>query len=163
MKKLLFTSIFGLFALISMNAQTFKVGGSVGVPLSDASDFSSVVVGADVYYYFTNIDQFISIGGNVGFRNFFGKEYDGVLNLESEDSLFLPVAGAARVKLFGLFSGGVDLGYAFGLSDFLDGGFYVKPVVSVDVADIIEVFVSYENISDYVNYGNLNCGVLFQF
>ncbi|MBU2949265.1 hypothetical protein KO493_00940 [Tamlana agarivorans] len=164
MKKLLITAVIALFTFGAMNAQTFKIGGSLGIPVGDASDFYSVAVGADAYFYFTDIDDLISIGGTAGFRNFFGKEYDTVLGtFQSEDSLFLPVAGAARIKLFGMISGGIDLGYAIPLSDFLDGGLYFKPVVSVDLANRIELFVSYESISDYINYGILNCGILFQF
>ncbi|WP_194766448.1 hypothetical protein [Tamlana sp. I1] len=163
MKKLLFTSIIALFAMCSMNAQTFKIGGSVGLPMGDASDFYSFTLGADVYYYFTDIDDLIEIGGTAGFRNFFAKDFEVAgQTIEGEDAQFLPVAAAARIKLFGLFSGGIDLGYAIGLTDGLDGGLYFRPVISFDIADTIELLASYENISDDGSIGNLNVGVLFQ-
>ena len=151
-------------SLTSMNAQTFKIGASLGLPAADASDFTSFVLGVDSYYYFTNIDAPIEFGLNAGFRNFFGDEIEVLgQNVDFEDARFLPIAAAARLKLFGILSGGVDAGYALGISDGLDGGFYFRPVVGIDIADAIEINASYENISDAATWGNLNVGVLFEF
>ena len=81
-----------------------------------------------------------------------------------DDQQYLTLAAAARLKLFGIVSGGADIGYAIGINDGNDGGFYFRPVVGIDIADTIELNVSYENISnDGVNWGNLNVGVLFDF
>jgi len=160
MKKLIIIFFFGLFTLPNLNAQTFKLGASLGLPAADAADISSFALGIDAYYYFTDIDAIVEIGGTAGFRNFFGDE---ILGFKIEDQQFLPVAGAARLKLFGLVSGGADIGYALGLTDGLDGGFYFRPVVGIDIANTIELNVSYESISDAANWGNFNVGVLFEF
>jgi hypothetical protein len=80
-----------------------------------------------------------------------------------EDQQFVPLAGAARLKLFGILTGGADIGYALGLTDGLDGGFYFRPVVGIDIADTIELNVSYESIADAANWGNFNVGILFEF
>lgn len=52
MKKLLLLMCIALFSLTSANAQTFKLGASVGLPAADASDISNLVIGIDAYYYF---------------------------------------------------------------------------------------------------------------
>ena len=51
-------------SLTSMNAQTFKIGASLGLPAADASDFTSFVLGVDTYYYFTDIDAPVEFGLN---------------------------------------------------------------------------------------------------
>lgn len=165
MKKTLVIAILCLFAATALQSQTFKIGASLGLPSADASDISSFVLGADAYYYFTNIDAVVEIGATAGFRNFFGKEEVilGGPRVDFEDAQFIPLAGAARIKIFGLLSGGVDIGYALGINDFLDGGLYVKPVVGLDIADTIELTASYESISDAATWGNLNVGILFEF
>ena len=165
MKKLLLVTVVALFSMTSMNAQTFKVGASIGIPVADAKDISTFVLGVDAYYYFTNVDAVVELGATAGFRNFFGDDIE-ILNqtIEIDDGQFLPLAAAARLKLFGILSGGADLGYAVGINDGNDGGFYFRPVVGIDIADTIELNASYENISnDGVNLGNLNIGVLFEF
>ena len=160
MKKLFLLTIFAVFVIGSVNAQTFKVGASVGIPLADAADISTFVVGVDAYYYFTDIDAPVEIGATAGFRNYFGEEIQGI---SIDDGQFLPLAAAARIKLFGLLSGGADVGYALGISDYLDGGLYIRPVVGLDIADTIELNASFESISDAATWGAFNVGVLFEF
>ena len=164
MKKLLIP-IIALFAIGTISAQTFKIGASAGIPTSDASDISSFVIGIDAYYYFTDIDALLEIGLNAGYRNYFGKEFEfGGTTVEAEDVGFLPLALAARAKLFGLFSGGADAGYAVALEDGLDGGLYFKPVVGLDIADTIELNLGHEFIfADGATWGNLCLGILFEF
>lgn len=161
MKKTILILCFALFGLSNMNAQTFKIGASAGIPMADAADITSFVLGVDAYYYFTEKDAFFQLGLNAGFRNFFGDTIIG--NVSIDDGQFIPVSAAARLKFFGIFSGGADVGYAIGISDYLDGGFYIRPVVGVDILNILELNLSYENISDEATWGNLNVGFLFQF
>ena len=161
MKKLVLVLAIVWFGLSNLNAQEFKIGASIGVPLADAADISSFVLGVDAYYYFTKQDAFFQFGANVGFRNFFGDEIIGDISID--DGQFLPIAAAGRLKIFGVLSAGADVGYAVGISDYLDGGFYIRPIVAVDVLDILELNMSYENISDAATWGNFNVGFLFQF
>ena len=99
MKKLLFVTAIAVLSLTSMNAQTFKVGATAGVAVSDAGDVADWALGVDAYYYFTDIDAPIEFGATAGFRNFF-MSIDGI-----DDAQFLPIAAAARLKLFGILSG----------------------------------------------------------
>ena len=177
MKKLLLVAVVALFSMTSMNAQTFKVGGSVGIGVGDTADAHGLVIGLDAYYYFTDIDALIELGATAGFRSFTGEEDFKNIGYEIPNQSFIPLGLAARVKLFGILSGGADAGYAFGLSD-LDGGFYFRPVVSIDIADTIELFGSFEFISngtddpfadfpsgnEYdIDYTSVSLGVLFEF
>ena len=165
MKKLFLCAVIAVFSVASMQAQTFKIGATLGLPVADASDISTFVLGVDAYYYFTDIDALIEIGATAGFRNFFGEDIEiGGQSFAIDDGQFLPLAAAGRVKIFGLLSGGVDVGYALGINDGNDGGFYFRPVVGFDIADTIELNASYESITnDGVTWGNLNVGVLFEF
>jgi len=177
MKKLLFIALAVIAFQFSGNAQTFKVGPSISIAVGDAGDAHNIVIGADAYYYFTDIDSFIEIGLTGGFRAFTGEEDFNGIGFEIPNQSYIPVGLAARLKLFGLLSGGLDAGYAFGLSD-LDGGFYFRPVVSVDIADTVEIFACFEYISngtddpfdDFpgnaefdINYTSLGVGILFEF
>jgi len=149
---------------VSAQAQTFKVGAVVGLPAADASDLSSLVVGLDAYYYFTDVDDFLEIGATAGFRNYFGDEVDILgTTVEFDDAQFLPIAAAGRIKVLDFLSAGADVGYALGISDGLDGGLYLRPVAGIDIADTIEIVASYETISDAATWGNINVGLLFEF
>lgn len=158
MKKVL---LFGLAVLMYTGLQAqgvFKVGVVAGIPTADAGDISNFVLGADAYYMFEKQDAILNFGPTVGIRNYFGKEISPGLNVD--DGQFLPIGGAARVTLLGTLTGGVDVGYAVGISDFLDGGFYFRPVVGLDILDILELNASYESISDAATWGNINIGLL---
>lgn len=164
MKKIKLVLVLAIMSTFALQAQTFKVGATLGIPLADAADISTFVLGVDAYYYFTDIDDTVEIGATAGFRNFFGDEIDVLgQTVEIDDAQFVPLAAAARLKLFGIVSGGADIGYALGITDGLDGGFYFRPVVGIDIADTIELNASFENISDAATWGNFNVGVLFEF
>lgn len=163
MRKLLLIQVFLLCCISAVQSQTFKIGASLGLPAADASDISSFVLGADAYYYFTDIDAVVEIGGTAGLRNFFGKEITVLGETFSvDDAQFLPLAVAGRLKLFGVLTGGADIGYAVGITDGLDGGLYFRPVVGIDIADTIELNASFESISDAATWGNFNVGILFE-
>lgn len=157
MKKTVLLLTIVLCSFVFCQSQTFKIGATFGLPSADASDISDFVVGADLYYYFTDIDDFINIGATVGFRNFFVDF--GPL----KDAQFVPLAAAGRLKIFDAIGAGADVGYSFGLKDYLDGGFYFRPVVFWDILDTIELNLSYENVSDIVTWGYFNVGALIQF
>ncbi len=158
MKKL----ILGLLAFLlvgNIMAQgTFKIGVMGGIPLSDANDISNLVLGADAYYMIGKRSAIVRFGPTVGVRNFFGKEISP--GVDAEDAQFLPVSLAGRVNILGILKFGVDAGYAVGLSDFLDGGLYVKPMLTLGILRIIEINFGYEYIDDNATWSSANIGVL---
>lgn len=62
------------------------------------------------------------------------------------------------------FSVGTDLGYALGLKEDVDGGFYYRPKLGYRIADSIELNLSYAGISleDDINASTFNIGFMFQ-
>jgi hypothetical protein len=158
MKKALFICLAVLFYSGLQAQGVFKIGVVAGIPTADAGDISNFVLGADAYYMFEKEDAILNFGPTVGIRNYFGEEISEGISVD--DGQFLPIGGAARVTLLGVLTGGVDVGYAVGISDFLDGGFYFRPVVGLDILDILELNASYESISDAATWGNFNIGLL---
>ena len=121
----------------------------------------------------------MELGQSAGFKAYTGEKELEAIDFEVPNQSFLPLGAGARVKLFGILSGGADVGDAFGLAD-LDGGFYFRTVVGVDIADAIELFACFEYIStgtddplldfpegsDFnfdINYTFVGVGVLFEF
>ncbi len=165
MKKFLFAALLVL-GMGSMYGQgVFKVGAVVALPTGDASDLSSFGLGADVYYMFGKEDAWLNFGPTIGFRNYFGKDYEfGDITVKADDVQFLPLAAAFRAKNFGILNWGTDIGYAVGINDGNDGGFYFRPIAGIDIADSIELNASYEIISlDGGSWNAFTFGVLFEF
>jgi hypothetical protein len=161
MKKVLVVAL----ALIgfSMNAQEgFKLGANLGLPVGDAGDVSGFSVGLDAQYIFETAGEF-DLGVATGFTNSFGKTIgDSTFSIEIDDVQFLPLAGVARYKASEEFSIGTDLGYALGINDGNDGGFYYRPTVGYAVSEGIEINASYTGISlDGGTWSTVNLGVLF--
>jgi hypothetical protein len=164
--KRIFLTLFALLSLGFARAQgVFKAGAVVAFPVGDAGDLSSFGLGADLYYMFGHEDAWLNFGPTVGFRNYFGKDYEvGNISISADDAQFLPLAGAFRAKFMGLVNWGTDIGYAVGINDGNDGGFYFRPIVGLDIADAIEVNVSYENISaNGGSWSAFTAGILFEF
>lgn len=157
MKKLLIASLL-LLGMSSMYGQgVFKVGVVGALPSGDASDFSTFGLGVDTYYMFGRNNAWLNFGPTVGFRNYFGKD-------EFDDVQFLPLAGAFRAKLLGFLNWGSDIGYAVGINDGNDGGFYIRPIVGLDIANTVELNASYEIVMlDGGNWNALTFGILFEF
>ena len=117
------------FGFTSVHAQdnSIKLGLNAGIPVLDSNKGYSFGIAVDAAYLVTITDSF-QIGPAIGYQYYFSKEYDGPFGttVEPNDFQFIPVAGAARFDLYGLFFG-ADLGYAIGIDDGNDGGFYYRP------------------------------------
>lgn len=162
MKKLSLLCLVVLMGFTSAYSQGhFKIGVNGGIPVGDASDVSNFQLGADVGYMFDAI-PLLEVGGMLGYSHFFNDdEVDlGELNFQGDDLQFLPVALSGRVKLPTFFVG-LDLGYAFGLNDGNDGGFYYRPQVGYDFL-MLGLILSYQGISvDGSNVSSINIGAEF--
>jgi hypothetical protein len=154
MKKLLLIVVFIIFGFADSYAQgEIKMGVNAGVPLGDADDYSTFNFGADFAYLFGVADVF-SIGPLVGYSHFLG-EGDGV------DSHFIPLAASGRVGLSDAFFIGADLGYAIGIEDGNDGGFFYRPKLGYDFG-IISLIASYSGIEvNGGSYNSVNLGIEF--
>ena len=138
-----------LFAGAALQAQEgFNLGINFGFPTGDASDVSSFSLGIDANYLW-NVAESIDVGVATGFTNAFGKKIDlgefGEVTID--DVQFLPIAAAGRYHITDRFRAGADLGYAVGISDGNDGGFYYRPIVAYGITEKIEANFSYTGIS----------------
>lgn len=140
------------------SAQDFRAGISGGIPTGDASDFATFAIAVDLGYILEISDTF-DAGVTAGFSHSFGEEING---FEVDDVQFLPLAAAGRLALSDQFSLGADVGYAIGINDGNDGGFYYAPRISYGVSDTIDIVAAYRGVSkDGSSWDMITFGIEF--
>ena len=151
-----------VFALVlsslAANAQ-FSISINAGLPVSDVEEYSSFALSGDVGYSFAT-ESNLMLGVSAGFLNYFGEEYTVLgTTFEAESIQFLPVAGSLFYRISDNFSAGSKVGYAFGINDGNNGGFYYKPMLNYVVGNATSLSLFYEGISDDgVNANNVGLG-----
>ncbi|WP_422859421.1 hypothetical protein ACOKFD_00290 [Flagellimonas sp. S174] len=167
MKKTIATSIFLLVVTFTTIGQvdrsSFKAGLTAGIPVGDASDISSFALGLDVNYHW-GVSKLLDVGLATGFINSFG-ETGTDLTGEFEDFQFIPAAASVRIYPTYEFKFGADAGYAVGINDGNDGGFYYRPVVGYNITGNTEINVSYTAVAleNNFNFSIAMAGILFLF
>lgn len=146
---------------------SFKAGVHVGVPIGDISDFSNFELGLDLGYHWS-VSEMVDVGLATGFMNAFGNtstEDIGPVAVEVDfpDIQYIPVAAALRLYPTYDFKLGADVGYAVGVNEGNDGGFYVSPMIGYNINGNTELNVSYTTISDDYDYSMVALGLLFLF
>ncbi len=141
-KVMLFMAL--LSAGLAVQAQEgLSLGGHIALPVGDAADVSGFSIGVDVVYLWEVADQF-DAGVAGGLTNAFGKTVSG---FEIDDVQFLPLAAAGRFHATDQFTLGADLGYAIGINDGNDGGFYYRPQAGYALSDLLQLTLSYTGVS----------------
>jgi hypothetical protein len=138
-----------------------NVGINFGLPVGDASDISSFSLGLDANYLW-NVAESVDVGVATGFTNAFGKTID-ILGAEfdADDVQFIPIAAAGRYHITESFRAGADIGYAIGLNDGNDGGFYYRPILAYGFNQNMEVNFSYTGISlDGITWSTISLGFM---
>tara|TARA_B100001146_G_scaffold222761_1_gene235850 strand:- start:60833 stop:61330 length:498 start_codon:yes stop_codon:yes gene_type:complete len=164
MKKLVLLGLFAIFAMGMTQAQNqFRVGAQGGVPVGDADNFTVFAIAVELGYLFEINDSF-QAGPSAGVQHFFGETFTNILGDDiSRDETFLPISGTARFSPVDNFWFGADLGYAVGLSDGLDGGFYYKPHALYDFGPVAAT-LGYSGIAgDGITVSAVLFGVEFGF
>ncbi|MEJ2583655.1 MAG: hypothetical protein P8Z38_00985 [Robiginitalea sp.] len=162
MKRYVFILLFLISAGLHAQ-QGFKIGLNGGLPVSqEVNDIVSLVVGADVGYHYA-LGEVVDAGFMTGFINGFPEKFDsGGADLPHVQ--FLPLAASFRIWPSNSFSFGGDVGYALGLNDGNDGGFYYKPLVGYLMGAQTEVSLSYTGIAvDELSWATVNLGVIYTF
>ncbi|TXE11794.1 porin family protein [Seonamhaeicola algicola] len=162
MKKILLMAAFAVFGF-TMNAQgDLNAGVNLGLPIGDAGDGWTFNVTLDVNYLWDAGENF-QAGVATGFSHSFGDSVDtGFGTIDVEDAQFLPIAGAARFGVSDQFTLGADLGYAVGISEGNDGGFYYAPRAQYSISESLDIVLSYRGVSlDGGSFDVLNLGVEF--
>ncbi|MDV2446389.1 hypothetical protein CMU93_02610 [Elizabethkingia anophelis] len=157
MKKSLLLGAFALlgFAASAQTTGQLKIGANIGIPVGDASDFSSFTLGLDAAYQWRLAENF-DLGIATGYQHFFGKS-------GWSDGGFIPLAASAQYSIDPKFFIGADLGYGFltgkGSSG---GGFYYQPKVGYQQSDW-ELYLGYKGVSDNGSISSVNLGFNFKF
>jgi len=157
MKKVFLIAAFALFGFGVQAQEGFKLGANLGLPMGDSGDVSSFSIGLDASYMFEVSDQF-DAGISTGFSHAFLKDgFEGEVQ-------FLPIAASGRFNASEDFSIGADLGYALGINEGNDGGFYYRPIVGYNLSEKAQLNLSYTGVSikdaDFT-WSTINLGVLF--
>ncbi len=148
------------FGLTQAQDSGVKLGVNLGVPVGDASDFTSLSFGVDLGYMAPITERF-KAGATVGYLMFTGKDFHGI---QIDDFSFLPIAASGQYSITNNLFVGADLGYAVGLApDGVDGGFYYQPKFGYQI-DLFEVYLGYKGIShNGDNLSSINIGFNYKF
>lgn len=160
MKTTILTAAIALLSVTSAFSQegNFTIGVNGGIPVGDAEELSTFNLGADVAYRFAFAEQF-ELGGVAAYSHFFGDSgEEGDVSWEVDDFQFLPLAASARFNASNFFAG-ADVGYALGINEDNEGGFYYRPHVGFNLGNI-GILGSYAGISrDGFTVATVNLGV----
>lgn len=147
---------------------SFRAGLNGGIVTGDFSEAYSLVLGVDIYQHW-GVSKKIDLGVTTGFSNAFGEKEErsaGGVTVETEfdNWQFIPVAGSFRIYPTSGVKFGGDVGYAIGINEENEGGFYYRPSLGVDInGGVTELNVSYLAVNGDVTYSNLLVGLLFLF
>ncbi len=164
MKKLLLLTIFLIFGFTAVQSQSiWKIGINGGIPVGDIEDISNFQLGLDVAYLYP-VSNLFSVGGLAGYSHYFVDDITTAQGTISGDDLsFLPIAASARFGFENSLFVGADLGYAIGIDDGNDGGFYYRPKVGYSLGPLV-IIASFSGISvDGGDASSVNLGVEFGF
>ena len=142
------------FCQQSLTAQEgLRIGGHLGIPVGDASDFTSLTLGADVTYLW-QVTEMLAVGASSGFGIYLGKD-------DYSNYSFIPLAISGRVSYPENWFYVADIGYALALEDGADGGFYIQPKIGYTTGSL-DIFIYYQSISESgINIGSLGAGLAF--
>ena len=165
---LIFLVFWGTISAQYVDRSFFKAGFHASVTVGDASDFANVGVGLDLYQHW-GVSRKIDLGLATGLGYYFGLDSTIDIGPESittrgEDTVYIPAAGLFRFyPVKGVNLGG-DIGYAFGLNDFTESGFYYRPTLSINLSETSALNFSYTGINgDASTWSSINAGVVFLF
>ena len=146
----------------------FKAGIHAGVTIGDAADLSNVGLGLDLYQHW-GISKKIDLGFATGIQYYFGLDSTidigpQAITTRGEDTIYAPLAALFRFYPVKSINLGGDIGYAVGLNDFTEGGFYYRPTLSFDLSPSSALNFSYAAIEgDARTWSTVTGGVIFRF
>jgi len=161
--------LFCLFANGQYVDRSFLRAGFHGAAaLGDAADISSFGLGLDIYQHW-GVSKEVDVGIATGVQYYFGSDSTvdigpEVVTTRGEDSMYLPVAALFRIYPTRSINLGADVGYAIGINEFTESGFYYRPTLAINLSDTSALNFSYLGInSDLLNWSAVTAGAIFQF
>ncbi|QDP86374.1 hypothetical protein FNJ88_12735 [Chryseobacterium sp. SNU WT5] len=168
MKKVFLVGALALFAGVNAQTGNFKLGAHVGLPVGDAGDTTSVLIGADVAYMWP-VSADLKVGVASGYSAWVGKSvtttvFGQTFTYDVPTVSMVPVAATAQYMLAPQFSLGLDLGYGFLFtSDANDGGFYYQPKAAYHFGPS-ELYLGYLGLTkDGNSVSAINLGYAYTF
>lgn len=172
MRKILLLAVLIVSAATASFAQTsksssggkFSIGVDPGLPVGNASDYSSFAIGGDLKYSIPAAQNF-DVSLSAGYSVFIGKTIDiGGTSIKAGDLKAIPVKVAGRYNFNGPvgFFGEVGIGAAF----IQDGGgtaFVYAPGVGYAMDGGFEVGVRYEGWSKNGTVGQIGLRLAYSF
>ncbi|PRX54678.1 outer membrane beta-barrel protein [Flagellimonas meridianipacifica] len=165
MRKLVFIAAALLVGSLTVQAQgQFRAGADLALPIGDAADLTTFGIAVDLAYIF-EIDDNFQAGPFAAFGHFFGEDIEsGSFTIEIDDVQFLPVGGTAIYNFNDQFSARGYLGYAIGINEGNDGGFYYSPEIAYSISDAIDIVLAYKGVTtDGDSFDAISLGVDFWF
>jgi len=145
---------------ISAHAQksfTFGIGPNIGVPVGDASDITSFIVGGEVQGE-CKFNKNVSAVFTSGYTHFIGKDLG--LGVKINYGAIPVLAGIRYYPSAKFFIGG-QAGYGFFTGDASNGGFAYKPQIGFD-AGAAQIAVSYNAITNNGTIGWVGLSGIFK-
>lgn len=147
MKKIIL--LFTVFSLTTaINAQDINASLSVG-PVT--GDFKNIINGVGVKLnlsgelnYLSPVSESFTLGATAGYSQYMMD--DELADAGVDDLQFANLGAVLRYNLSEKFALGGDLGFAFGINDDNDGGFYYAPKVLLKVSETLAITASYKTI-----------------
>ncbi|PQB04288.1 outer membrane beta-barrel protein [Aureitalea marina] len=164
MRKLWIFAVVALFGLAAQAQGHFNAGLSGGIPVGDAGDFATFAIAVDLGYLFEINDSF-EAGVATGYSHSFGDDVEiAGFTVEVDDVQFIPIAAAARFDVAPSFTLGADVGYAIGINDGNDGGFYYVPSATYNVNESWGIMGAFRGISkDGGSWNLITLGAVYTF
>ena len=138
----------------------YRAGIGAMLPSGDAEELSTFGLNVDLGYLFS-LGEDVELGPVTGYQHFFGETINGSdFELEIDATQFIPAAAAIVWNPAARLLIGGDVGYAFGLNEGNDGGFYYAPRLSYGVSDAVYFVGSYRSVSlDGGNWNSIQAGI----
>ncbi|PQB04287.1 hypothetical protein [Aureitalea marina] len=147
MKKVLLLSLFVLLGQ-GLFAQGFQISVNGGLPVGNASDFADFAINVDAAYLFEAGYEF-SAGPVIGYSHSFVDftQTVGPITIDLDDVQFIPLAARGSWNFADAWTFQGDVGYAIGVNDGNDGGFYYSPRIMYWVSPIIGIAAAYRGVA----------------
>jgi len=148
MKKLCLVAFVAIFSFSTANAQgNLEATAEVGFVIGDASDFTSLSVGAALAYLFEVSDDF-QAGPEIGYTNYFGKDFtSGSITFKTDDFGVVPILAKAQYSLTDQINAEGGAGYAVFTGDGGGGEFTWRVGGSYEFSDGWRAAAGYNSIT----------------